>query len=112
MRITLTGRRLALAVVLVLVLAVSLFAVAAQAFHASSSKLPKQADKQLGLAGPPTTTNAGFGNHSLQGLYEFQADGVVEVNGVPTPGFLGSGQIRSGRQGEDQQRGRVLDSAQ
>jgi len=28
-----------------------------------------------------------FGNHNLQGLYEFHADGVVEVNGVPTRGI-------------------------
>ena len=87
------------AFILVSVLAVSLFAVAAQAFHASSSKLPTQPGKQLGLAGLRTTTDAGFGNHNLQGLYQFQADGVVEVNGVPTRGFWEVGKFEADGKG-------------
>jgi hypothetical protein len=30
--------------------------------------------------------NAGFGNHNLKGSYQFHADGVVEVDGLPTRG--------------------------
>lgn len=39
------------------------------------------------VAGASDKGRAGFGNHTLQGLYEFHADGVVEVDGVPTRGF-------------------------
>jgi hypothetical protein len=100
------------AFILVSVLAVSLFAVAAQAFHASSSKPPKQAGKQLGLADLQTTGKARFGNHNLKGLYEFHADGVVEVNGVPTRGFWEVGKFEADGKGEHQQGGGVLNSAQ
>lgn len=46
-------------------------------------------------AGPQTTATAGFGNHTLNGAYEFQADGVVEVNGVPTRGFWEVGRFNA-----------------
>jgi len=46
-------------------------------------------------AGPQTTATGGFGNQTLKGAYEFQADGVVEVNGVPTRGFWEVGRFEA-----------------
>lgn len=46
-------------------------------------------------AGQQTTATGGFGNHTLNGAYEFQADGVVEVNGVPTRGFWEVGRFNA-----------------
>jgi hypothetical protein len=58
------------------------------------------------VAGASDKGRAGFGNHTLKGLYEFHADGVVEVNGVPTRGFWevgtfhadGNGNITNGKE--------------
>lgn len=40
-----------------------------------------------------------FGNHNLQGLYEFRADGVVEVDGAPSRGFWEVGRFRADGKG-------------
>jgi hypothetical protein len=45
-----------------------------------------------GAQGRATAT---FGNHNLNGLYEFQADGMVEVNGEPRRGFWEVGRFRA-----------------
>ena len=50
-------------------------------------------------AGQQTTATVGFGNHTLNGAYEFQADGVVEVNGVPTRGFWEVGRFNADGKG-------------
>ena len=58
------------------------------------------------IAGATEKGSAAFGNHTLQGMYEFHADGVVEVDGVPTRGFWevgtfeadGNGNIINGKE--------------
>jgi hypothetical protein len=40
-----------------------------------------------------------FGNHNLNGLYEFRADGVVEAAGVPTRGFWEVGRFEADGKG-------------
>ena len=40
-----------------------------------------------------------LGNHSLKGVYEFHADGVVEVNGEPTRGFWEAGRFEADGKG-------------
>ena len=50
-------------------------------------------------AGPETEAAAGFGNHTLNGAYEFHADGVVEVNGVPTSGIWEVGRFNADGKG-------------
>lgn len=40
-----------------------------------------------------------FGNHSLDGVYEFHADGVVEVDGQPTRGFWEVGRFEADGRG-------------
>ncbi len=60
----------------------------------------------LAEAGSRDEPKAGFGNHNLKGLYEFRADGVVEINGNPSRGFWevgrfeadGRGNITSGKE--------------
>lgn len=49
-----------------------------------------------GTRGKGTET---FGNHNLNGLYEFHADGAVEVNGTPTRGFWEVGRFRADGKG-------------
>ena len=42
---------------------------------------------------PALSNGTALGNRSLRGSYEFHADGVVEINGVPTRGFWESGRF-------------------
>jgi hypothetical protein len=53
----------------------------------------------VGFAGAGTRQKAGYGNHTLHGLYEFHADGVVEVDGKPTRGFWEVGRFVADGQG-------------
>ncbi len=55
----------------------------------------------VALAGADTRGEEGvtFGNHSLNGLYEFHADGVAEVNGSPTRGIWEVGRFRADGEG-------------
>ena len=47
----------------------------------------------------PDAAAARLGNHSLKGVYEFHADGVVEVDGEPTRGFWEVGRFKADGQG-------------
>jgi hypothetical protein len=53
------------------------------------------------LPGSATSSNKprSLGNHSLKGVYEFHADGVVEVNGEPTRGFWEVGRFKADGKG-------------
>jgi hypothetical protein len=55
----------------------------------------------VGLAGAGAKKNndTRFGNHSLKGLYEFHADGVVEVDGKPTRSFWEVGRFEADGRG-------------
>ena len=59
----------------------------------------------VGLAGADTSDEGGarFGNHNLKGLYEFHADGALEVDGRPTRGIWEVGRF------EADGRGRITD---
>ena len=46
-------------------------------------------------AGAQKTVTTGYGNYTLNGAYEFQADGVVEENGVPKHGFWEVGRFNA-----------------
>lgn len=50
-------------------------------------------------ASPRSERHARLGNHSLSGLYEFRADGVVEVNGLPSRGFWEVGKFEADGKG-------------
>jgi hypothetical protein len=43
--------------------------------------------------------NRGFGNHNLKGTYEFHADGVLEVDGLPTRGMWEVGRFEADGKG-------------
>jgi hypothetical protein len=51
------------------------------------------------VAGASDKKSTGFGNHTLKGMYEFHADGVVEVDGVPTRGFWEVGSFEADGKG-------------
>jgi hypothetical protein len=50
-------------------------------------------------AADPDVRPRGLGNHSLKGVYEFHADGVVEVNGEPKRGFWEVGRFKADGKG-------------
>ena len=52
---------------------------------------------KAGITG--SSTQDPLGNHSLNGSYEFSADGVIEVNGVPTRGYWETGRFDADGQG-------------
>lgn len=53
----------------------------------------------LAMPGSARTGPQRLGNHSLNGVYEFHADGVVEVNGEPTRGFWEAGRFEADGKG-------------
>ena len=55
-----------------------------------------------GFAGADTQdkARAGFGNHNLKGLYEFHADGQMEVNDKPTRGLWEVGRFEADGKGK------------
>jgi hypothetical protein len=50
-------------------------------------------------AGADGDDRRAFGNHNLRGAYEFHADGVVEVDGVPTRGIWEVGRFEADGRG-------------
>ncbi len=51
-----------------------------------------------GAANPASRPQV-LGDHSLKGIYEFHADGVIEVNGEPTRGFWEVGRFEADGKG-------------